>query len=204
MNTKICSCCKIEKDIKCFSKRKSSKDGHHPHCKDCTKEKKKKYYEENKEKILKNMKGYYKKHKKEIIVRNTEYYKNNKNHLMNKAKIRNAKRKQEDYIYKLKCQIRNMIKNSFQRKKRIKNQKSEKILGCTINFFQKHLLTTYKSNYGKEWDGIESVHIDHIIPLSFADTEEEIIRLCHYTNLQLLKAKDNLKKKDKIDWSLKK
>ena len=33
-------------------------------------------------------------------------------------------------------------------------------------------------NYG--WD------VDHIIPLSSANTEEELINLCHYTNLQPL------------------
>ena len=96
-----------------------------------------------------------------------------------------------------------MIKDCFKRKSIIKNEKSEEILGCNIDFFQKYLLKTYKKNYGIEWDGIEKVHIDHIIPLSTANTEEEVIKLCHYTNLQLLKAKDNLKKSNKIDWELK-
>ena len=44
------------------------------------------------------------------------------------------------------------------------------------------------------YDNKEKVHIDHIIPLATAKTEEDVIKLCHYTNLQLLKAKDNLKK----------
>lgn len=38
-------------------------------------------------------------------------------------------------------------------------------------------------NYG--WD------IDHIVPISSANTEEEIIKLNHYTNLQPLCSKTN-------------
>ena len=42
------------------------------------------------------------------------------------------------------------------------------------------------------------IHIDHIIPLSSAKTEEEVYRLCHYTNLQPLWAEENLKKGNRI------
>ena len=36
------------------------------------------------------------------------------------------------------------------------------------------------------------------------NTKEDIFKLCHYSNLQLLKAKDNINKRDKLDWELKK
>lgn len=46
-------------------------------------------------------------------------------------------------------------------------------------------------NYG-EW------HLDHIIPISSAKTEEEVIKLNHYTNFQPLWAEDNWNKGNKI------
>ena len=48
------------------------------------------------------------------------------------------------------------------------------------------------------WENQGKWHIDHITPLSSAKTEEEVYRLCHYTNLQPLWAEDNLKKGSKI------
>jgi len=50
---------------------------------------------------------------------------------------------------------------------------------------------------GMNWDNQGKWHIDHIIPLSSGNTEEEIIKLCHYTNLQPLWAIDNMKKGSK-------
>jgi hypothetical protein len=48
------------------------------------------------------------------------------------------------------------------------------------------------------WDNI---HIDHIKPVSVfnLDNEDEFLDCCHYTNLQPLLVKDNLKKNNK--WS---
>lgn len=91
---------------------------------------------------------------------------------------------------------------SFRRKDKYKNKRTEEILGCTFEELYKYLLDSYKKIYGTEWNGTDKVHIDHIIPLSTVNTEEEIIKLCHYTNLQLLKASDNLSKNDKLDWKL--
>jgi len=115
-----------------------------------------------------------------------------------------AKRTSNDPLYKFELQIRGMIARSFKRKQYSKKMHTYDIIGLEFDEFYKYLIQTFKDNYGYDWDGKEDVHIDHIIPLATATTEEEIINLCHYTNLQLLKAKDNLDKKAKLNWSLKK
>ena len=51
---------------------------------------------------------------------------------------------------------------------------------------------------GMSWSNQGKWHIDHIIPLASAKNEDELMKLCHYRNLQPLWAEDNLKKSAKI------
>lgn len=82
----------------------------------------------------------------------------------------------------------------------IKGSHCEEIIGTSIEGLIKYLSSTFKDRYGREWDGVEKVHIDHIIPLATAKTEEEIIRLNHFSNLQLLTPEDNISKGAKLYW----
>ena len=223
MATKICTKCKIERPIELFSKNKKSKDGLEIWCKICRKkmyiaerekrlEYQRNYKKEDEERFKEQQKrwksnnkekayGYYKKYEKKNIEKLTEYRK--KYFLEHKEKILENNRKyiknrrKSDDLFLFKEKVRNLIYYSFKRKNMNKNNNTENILGCSFESFQEHLYKTFYDNYGYEYDGKEDVHIDHIIPLKMADTEEEIIKLCHYTNLQLLKAKDNLKKSAK-------
>jgi hypothetical protein len=70
------------------------------------------------------------------------------------------------------------------------------MLGCDYQTAFKHIESRFKK--GMSWDNFGDWHIDHIIPLASAKTEEELIELCHYTNLQPLWAEENLIKGDKI------
>ena len=165
----------------------------------------KKYRDNNIETIRRNArikrKEKYYENRKEEIDKSKRYYQNNKKKINDKRNATAKARKQADSTYRLKCAARGLINKSFRRKGYKKGSKSEKILGCDYNTFINHLLQTYKNNYGIEWDGIEKVHIDHIYPLKMAKNQQEIVKLCHYSNLQLLKAEDNLKKGGKL-WKI--
>lgn len=188
----------------------------------------KSYYENNKDLVSKQQLEYYNQHREEILDKRKKYRQNNPEKISTsqkqayykniqhykkmkrlwKQKNREKLNKQQkerllnDPIYKLKHSIRCNIYGAFARKKYKKSKNIEKIVGCDLDFLCNHLKNTYFENYGEEYNGTQKVHIDHIIPLATANTEEDVIKLCHYTNLQLLKAQDNMKKRDNIDFVL--
>jgi len=87
--------------------------------------------------------------------------------------------------------------SSYLKKNNItKKNKTFDIVGCSPKFLKKHLEKQFKE--GMSWDNRDEWHIDHIIPLSSAETEERLYELCHYTNLQPLWAEENMKKGNKI------
>lgn len=183
METKVCTKCGRELPLSDFYNNISKKDGKDSICKECDKENRKKYYENNREKILEYQK---------------EYYENNKGR-RNKHKKEYAKnRRKEDELFavidRCRVRIRKFIRYSGYKK----TSKTFEMIGCTPEQLLEHLHKTWYDNYGTEYNG-EPVHIDHIIPLSSAKTEEDVYRLCHYTNLQYLKPEDNLAKSDKLD-----
>lgn len=81
-------------------------------------------------------------------------------------------------------------------KKITKNNTTFELVGCSPQELKIHL--EQKFIYGMSWDNQGEWHIDHIIPLSSAETEEELYKLCHFTNLQPMWALDNIKKGSKI------
>ena len=159
------------------------------------------HYYKNKDDKLKYQKEYREKNKEMVYQKTKECRQKNKKHYAEYYKEYSIIRRKEP-LYKFKGNIRALIKESFKKKGILKSIKTEKIVGLPLEELYNYLLNTFKTNYGYEWDGKELVHIDHINPLKQCNTEEEVIKCCYYTNLQLLKAKDNLKKSDKTDWRL--
>lgn len=126
-----------------------------------------------------------------------EWYRKNKGKATQYHKKHREKCKQNDNLYIFKENIRALIYDSFKRTNHQKKSKAKNIIGISFDELYAYLKETWKSNYGTEYNN-EPYHVDHIIPLSTAKTEQDVIKLCHYTNLQLLTPEDNLKKSNKI------
>jgi len=203
MGMKVCSKCGVKKELKDFNKMSKVKCGVRSYCRECQRINSKKYRLENKEKIKKyNTKWnkenqeYYKKYFEEYYIINYEKEKerklkwscDNREYSNNYQK----KRKKEDILFNI---ISNM-RNSVNRYLKYKSKHTFEIIGCSPQFLKEHLENQFVN--GMDWDNRSEWHIDHIIPLSSAKTEEELYKLCHYTNLQPLWAKENMKKSNKI------
>ena len=74
--------------------------------------------------------------------------------------------------------------------------RSEEILGCSFEFFKKHIETQFQQ--GMSWNNHGHWHLDHKVPLDIATSTEELIKLNHWTNFQPLWAIENLEKNCKL------
>jgi hypothetical protein len=226
METKVCSKCKVVKDFCEFNNRSRAKDGKNSSCKECTKEyyiknrekqifQKKEYYIKDREKIVSKKKEYYIKEREKILSNNKKYYIKNREKVKlqtNEYRIKNKEnlryynneykknRKLDDPTFKLVQTVRVRLYAYLKTKSIVKNKRTFDIIGCTPLELKEHLEKQFVDKMSWDNYSFNGWHIDHIIPLSSAKTEEEIYELCHYTNLQPLWAKDNFAKSNKLDY----
>jgi hypothetical protein len=210
MELRVCYICKEEKDLNLFVSDKQKASGKGSACKVCKNLKRR---EVRKHKMLHDEE--YRKKRLEVRKRQGQNYRRNKEkepkiqrvisqeEIEIRKKLKREKRKERyqiDSIYRLKERLRKSIRDSFKRRgKRKDGYRTHSILGAEIHVVYEHFESLFVD--GMCWENMGEWHIDHIIPLSTAITEEDVVRLCHYTNLQPLWAKDNIKKSNKLDWS---
>lgn len=121
-----------------------------------------------------------KKNKKYLNIKKAEYKKN---------------RYSNDIIFNLKERCRSRTRAFFKWKGKTKSKTTEELLGCDWETLKIHIECQFVD--GMNWDNRDLWHIDHIIPISSAETEKEVYVLSNYKNLQPLWAEDNLKKGSK-------
>ena len=73
-----------------------------------------------------------------------------------------------------------------------KKSKTFKILGIEYLEFKIYIEDQFLE--GMTWENHGEWHLDHKIPISWANSEEDALLLCHYKNYQPLWANENLVK----------
>ena len=202
---KKCTKCGEVKSLDEFYNHKIGKNGKRHECKICTKNYNKEYNKKNKEKNNKYNKEYYKNNKEKEKKRLALYRKENKDKILlyrkknKRKKLKYLKkylkeRREIDPIFKLRGCISSNIYRVLKAQGYTKNTKTYNILKCDYDFFMNWLngLASNGHTYG-----IGELHLDHVIPISLAETEDELLLLNHYSNFQLLTADENLAKSNR-------
>lgn len=147
------------------------------------------YKARNPDKAKKRRNNWYGKNKEQINEHRRE-------HQREWNRIYWAKRRATDVKFKLKNNLRNRLNAA------LKNNSCKSsvltYIGCSIDELKEYLESKFE--LGMTWDNHSSFgwHIDHIKPLnSFSCDDQDLYKSWHYTNLQPLWAKDNLKKGSK-------
>jgi hypothetical protein len=175
------------------------------------KEKQRLWREKNRERLLQEKRAYYKANKEHISALHREYrashkearsvyekvYRtNNRETVSQKRSAKHSQRVVSGINYKLRCNLRSRLVHALKDGQKAGSAVAD--LGCSIDELKLYLQQLFLpgmtwSNWG---NGDGKWNIDHIIPLSYFDLSEveQFKKACHYTNLQPMWAKDNIKK----------
>lgn len=196
---KRCSKCKETKPLECFHKRKARPSGYASHCKTCRSVKEKARYAANSEKILERVRAYNEVNREKINARQRDYANANPEKI--KAYSRNNKeklaaymrtRRRTDPLFRLASNMRRRLNYAFSVGGWEKSTKTAEIIGCDWATLLEHLESQFAP--GMTWENMGEWEVDHITPYATAKTEEDVIRLSHYTNLQPLWKSENRQK----------
>lgn len=139
-----------------------------------------------------SMREWYLKNAEYAKAKAKEYREANKDKMTEWSKEYRKEREKVDPVFKLVRRIRTLIYIKIRSHGYTKKSKTYSILGCSYDEFATHIAKQFTQ--GMSWENYGDWHIDHIIPVASATSEDDVIRLNHYTNLQPLWARDNLVK----------
>src|SRR5688572_27107022 len=206
--SKICTKCKLKKNLTEFCKDKRSKSGHRSSCKICSniinKEWRQKYSQiankETKDKKVcgcckeeRNIQEYSKnRYAKDGFESECKVCKNKYHNAYSKA------RKLYDPEFKLLTNLRSRLSEALRGNS--KSQTTRQLIGADFEIFLKWIEYQLEEgmtleNYGSIW------HIDHVLPLSSFNLldEEELYKAMNWANVRPLSPLKNIKKSNKID-----
>lgn len=200
--TKQCKTCERELALTEFHVHIGRKDGLRASCKKCRTEEGRKRYLEKKERILELNKNYYNEHKDKMKEYHENYRSIHKEEVT-KRTVRWARNKRiNDAQFRLEGNLRRRLSHAL--KVTSRSQTTKELLGISFNTYIKWI--EYQLPIGYTINDVgQTLHIDHVIPLSSFNLldEEQLREACNWINLQPLEAAKNRRKSNKIDpWLL--
>jgi len=204
---KICSYCKVKKDISEFRFRKE-RNYYLPQCKQCESNKNNSYNKEHAEQTSTNRSNYYKNNKEKELNNNKKWTENNRD--IRRVIDNNfyySSKSNPHYIINRK--IRSLIRYSLYRNKLTKINKTFDMLPYTVEILKEHIENKFEywmiwDNSGiydpKTWDDNDTAtwkwQLDHIIPqsdLPYTSVSDDNFKKCwDLSNLRPLSAKQNI------------
>tara|TARA_B110000046_G_C12936251_1_gene373755 strand:- start:124 stop:1173 length:1050 start_codon:yes stop_codon:yes gene_type:complete len=91
-------------------------------------------------------------------------------------------RRNNDPVFYITGRVRHLTRGAFQRRGYKKKGKTSEIIGCDWETLKIHIENQFSD--GMSWENRGEWDIDHIYPLSWCDTQEEVLIYSHFTNLQ--------------------
>lgn len=102
-----------------------------------------------------------------------------------------------DHVFSVAVRSRARLAKALQRCGYAKAGKTFELIGCSYEDLAAHIEEQFAEGMG--WHNRSEWHIDHIVPVSSAKTEEELIALFHFSNLRPLWADENLRKGARLE-----
>jgi hypothetical protein len=192
MEIKKCYKCQLNKPLSEYHKDKSKPGGLGGYCNECRQNKNKQNYSSEYSKIKVKEAGYKHQRKWNEKNRSDGYFKQYaQNGYWNNYQKR---RRVDDPFYSLYINLRSRISNLLTGK--TKSKRTQQIIGLSLDEFKHYIENKWidNMNWGNYGYGEGKWVIDHIQPIASAQTEEDIYKLNHYTNLQPMWWYDNLVK----------
>ena len=200
---KKCSCCQEYKALTEFNKNRSASNGVSSICRPCQSIKSKEYRDRLPDEVRKERKRKdYLKNRQARLDNVKEWVEKNKDRVRQNRREKEKNYKVTHPLTYLKRNISTRIRVAFNKKSNIGWKKAKLTIStiqCDMQFFREHIEKQFLSwmgwdNYGDKCENVEpncSWDLDHIIPLNYAKTEEELYALCHWSYFQPLCSYEN-------------
>lgn len=157
-------------------------------------ERSRRWYLRYRERVKRKSREYKSNNLEKCRAANARYYLENRESIIRRDSARKVERRRRDHGFKLLSNLRTRLYLAVRRSRVRKTERTLTLVGCSPQKLLTHLESQFSG--GMSWENYGQWHVDHKRPCaSFNLSDPEQQRACfHYTNLQPLWEKDNLRK----------